>query len=408
MYQKENQLSRDELKDPYWLDDQALGNGSVEFLGMEEITFWQEFIAKYLKPLVKDKVKEKEMEKELLQLRNRVCLFFLLINSIFVILIFTLQSVTRRVHSMTYLLPCADEDGLDKGQAIEPISVAFTIIFGVLLVTQFICMLFHRLGTLLHILSSTQLFRIKSTQLRGPDASQDSLINEGMELIRGLQKFTDDDSVSVVSAFSDASFDDLDDQMVQERHRPGTSLWNKISKQKIRDGKNTLSKNFERNFGKLTKSLKEINNTLEIRNGDIENDVGGIEEHEESDVPSPLKRLRLTTFKMMSNKSFQAVVNLATDQQRSQEVIEREKRVARARNNWDKVIIHIPRLPAVSENNAVADQTQNKHRSTFVDVADMLMKSQQAPNENECLEDTGGAAIIHTDIYNNTGEDTTN
>jgi hypothetical protein len=45
---------------------------------------------------------------------------------------------------------------------LEPIGVLFIIFFGIILIIQFIAMLFHRFGTLSHMLSTTQISWFKS------------------------------------------------------------------------------------------------------------------------------------------------------------------------------------------------------------------------------------------------------
>ena len=143
-----------------------------------EVTFWKQLIETYLKPLEGDAEKQKQTQEALIELRNKVCLIFILINSLFVIVVFTLQQVTVSSGSMTIHLPCAENlRGEDNGnatdvnhdlhpQAIEPISVAFTLVFGILLFVQFVCMLFHRFATLLHILASTTIFKGKKLLAR--------------------------------------------------------------------------------------------------------------------------------------------------------------------------------------------------------------------------------------------------
>ena len=64
--------------------------------------------------------------------RNTVCLFFLLVNALFVTIVFSLQQVNSESGSVSIELPCA-EGGY--GESIEPISMAFTAVFGVLLVS---------------------------------------------------------------------------------------------------------------------------------------------------------------------------------------------------------------------------------------------------------------------------------
>ena len=43
------------LVSPYWLQDERLRKGGVEFLSRDEETFWEELIEKYLHPIEEDK-----------------------------------------------------------------------------------------------------------------------------------------------------------------------------------------------------------------------------------------------------------------------------------------------------------------------------------------------------------------
>ena len=64
--------------------------------------------------------------------RNRVCLLFMLLNVLFVTIVFTLQQMNDTENGrMSISLPCATEG---YGEAIEPISITFTLVFGILLV----------------------------------------------------------------------------------------------------------------------------------------------------------------------------------------------------------------------------------------------------------------------------------
>ena len=73
--------------------------------------------------------------------RNTVCLFFLLVNALFVVIVFSLQQVNADSGgSISIELPCADGN---FGEAIEPISMAFTAVFGLLLV----CLILKQLIT---------------------------------------------------------------------------------------------------------------------------------------------------------------------------------------------------------------------------------------------------------------------
>ena len=56
---------------------------------------------KYLLPLEKDPEKEEKIQGELIELRNTTCLFFFLINGLFVVLVFTLQYVAQHSSNLT-------------------------------------------------------------------------------------------------------------------------------------------------------------------------------------------------------------------------------------------------------------------------------------------------------------------
>lgn len=51
----EPKIERDDLINPYWIDDKELKRGEVDYLGGAEIQFFKELIEKYLRPLDEDK-----------------------------------------------------------------------------------------------------------------------------------------------------------------------------------------------------------------------------------------------------------------------------------------------------------------------------------------------------------------
>jgi len=51
-------IIRDDLMNPFWLEDKALRKAEVDFLTGVEINFWEELIEKYLKPIDANKKKE--------------------------------------------------------------------------------------------------------------------------------------------------------------------------------------------------------------------------------------------------------------------------------------------------------------------------------------------------------------
>ncbi|KAK7493299.1 hypothetical protein BaRGS_00015425 [Batillaria attramentaria] len=128
-----------------------------ESLDDEENTFWKDLINRYLLPLKNDPEDKKTAEAKLVQLRNGVCLSFFVSNGVFVSLVFTMAYIATSTDSLTINLPC--NSGSSRGEDIQPISVAFMAVFGILLILQFFAMLWHRAGTMIHIASDTKLCR---------------------------------------------------------------------------------------------------------------------------------------------------------------------------------------------------------------------------------------------------------
>ncbi|KAK3611792.1 hypothetical protein CHS0354_014144 [Potamilus streckersoni] len=142
-----------------WIRDEKLLKGATRCkLDKEEKRFWKGMIKKYLLPLVQTPEEKQRVEADLTALRNKVCLFFILANAMFISIIFTLQQITTNSKSLSIPLPCQTRNGVKE--YVEPISLAFTFIFGILLLAQFICMLLHRFGTLVHICARTEIFKM--------------------------------------------------------------------------------------------------------------------------------------------------------------------------------------------------------------------------------------------------------
>ena len=84
-------IQRDDLTNPYWIEDRDLKNGKRGFLSGHETRFWKDLIEKYLMPLVKDVEKEKKQARDLITLRNQMVFSFFMLNALFVLVVFMLQ-----------------------------------------------------------------------------------------------------------------------------------------------------------------------------------------------------------------------------------------------------------------------------------------------------------------------------
>jgi len=160
---KESKCERDDEVSPYWIDQPEMKRGNVEFLASNELQFWKDLIDTYLHPLIKNAKEQQENERKLKELRDLAAFSFFMMNALFVLVIFLLQ-LSRDV--LFFEWPFGARVNItvvdntihvaNEHLQLEPIGVLFIVVFGLILVTQFIAMLFHRFGTLSHMLAKTK------------------------------------------------------------------------------------------------------------------------------------------------------------------------------------------------------------------------------------------------------------
>jgi len=182
----ESKEVRDEDVSPYWIDQPEMKKGNVEFLPTQEIQFWRDLIDKYLHPIDTDPQKREKEKKMLMDLRDIVVSAFFMLNALFVLVIFLLQLSKDVLHLQwpfgvkANITVVENEIYITKEYLeLEPIGVLFIVVFGVILITQFIAMLFHRFGTLSHMLAKTQLM--------GQSEDKNSDVKEAVEFTKDLQ-----------------------------------------------------------------------------------------------------------------------------------------------------------------------------------------------------------------------------
>ena len=89
---------RDDLINPFWVEDRDLGRGEVDHLSGVEITFWSDLIEKYLYPIDSDKNREAQVKAGLTELRNKSVFFFSVFNALFVLIVFMLTLHKDTLH----------------------------------------------------------------------------------------------------------------------------------------------------------------------------------------------------------------------------------------------------------------------------------------------------------------------
>nr|XP_034301297.1 chitin synthase chs-2 isoform X1 [Crassostrea gigas] len=261
--EKNNEFEHEQMSSQSWMDDSDLKQGSVAVLDNDETLFWEEFISKYLKPLYTDKEHEEQMRQGLKELRNKVCLAFLLMNALFVTIVFVLTEVNASFnHALSIKLPCTVSEGPPGRGYIEPISIAFTAIFGIMLFLQFICMLMHRISTLVHIVASVKLdWKRKLVTAKNKDQPEnvevEVEVEDGLELVKGLQAVKEDDTISIASTDTMYSVESY----VRSKQK-SKIMWKKYQKRlkKQTQQQNDYCLQFTNNLKKFTEALEKNDN----------------------------------------------------------------------------------------------------------------------------------------------------
>ncbi|KAJ6636552.1 Chitin synthase chs-2 [Pseudolycoriella hygida] len=187
---------RDFLTNPYWIEDHDLRKGEVDFLSSAEIVFWKDLIDKYLFPIDQDKGEQARIASDLKELRNSSVFAFFMVNALFVLIVFLLQLNKDNLHvkwplgvktNITYDETTQEVHISKEYLQLEPIGLVFVFFFALILVIQFTAMLFHRFGTLSHILASTELNFCCNK--KAEELSQDALIDKhAVEIVKNLQR----------------------------------------------------------------------------------------------------------------------------------------------------------------------------------------------------------------------------
>lgn len=106
------------------------------------------------------------MKKELISLRDVSVFAFVMLNALFVLIVFLLQLNKENLHiQWPFNARNAISYDADRREVtiereyleLEPIGLLFVLFFGVILMVQFVAMLVHRFATVSQILATTQL-----------------------------------------------------------------------------------------------------------------------------------------------------------------------------------------------------------------------------------------------------------
>lgn len=121
---------------PKWIQDPGLGEGGVGMINEREKAFWDNLIKKYLKPLKSDKRQKEKLQADLIAVRNNVSFGFWMVNAIWVLLNFMLQTHISPIN--LYL----KDDG--TWITCQPHGFVFIVFYLIVLGLQILGMLMHR------------------------------------------------------------------------------------------------------------------------------------------------------------------------------------------------------------------------------------------------------------------------
>ncbi|XP_076751332.1 chitin synthase chs-2 [Xylocopa sonorina] len=203
------QISTDNYQDgtnylinPYWIQDERLKDGKIDFLSYAEEGFWKQLIKLYLHPIENDMEKQQKIAKGLIHIRDECLLKFFIINALFIVAIFLLQMNKGILHlqwpfSIEYNITYVDDYEIHiykKYMYLEPIGCLFIVAFVFILLIQFLAMLNHRLNTFTHVLANVKL-KLPCLN-KGEYASDDLITNtHAKNIAEGLQNTIENQTI---------------------------------------------------------------------------------------------------------------------------------------------------------------------------------------------------------------------
>ncbi|XP_061600519.1 chitin synthase 1 [Cololabis saira] len=133
--------------------EKTLTPPKIQKLDEGEDDFWQKLLERYLAPIVETQAHKDDVTRELKSLRNKGVFLYFIINILWVVATFFLQAIGSDVISIK--IPKTFPNGTASGEylSVEPLSLMFLMSFAILLIVQFLAMLYHRVYTLIHVVS---------------------------------------------------------------------------------------------------------------------------------------------------------------------------------------------------------------------------------------------------------------
>lgn len=148
-------LRAEETENPSWLKSGTCGFGPIKRLPERENMFWKQIIRKYLHPINEDKSHQEKVQRDLVNLRNNVVFGFFMTSALWIALAMQLQILQDELkYTLFFKIP---RWNMTEDLAFEPLGLIFLAFFAAILTVQFLGMFAHRWGTVMHMLSITEI-----------------------------------------------------------------------------------------------------------------------------------------------------------------------------------------------------------------------------------------------------------
>ncbi|XP_077967780.1 chitin synthase chs-2-like isoform X2 [Styela clava] len=133
-----------------WTGDKFFSGRKSSYLEDNELKLLEDQVKNFT-PVDNDEEEKRKLKIGLKKLRNRICAGFFIINIICILLSFSLTFVLDDVDITLY-------DKYGNPFMFDPMALCVLIFFDIILVVQFVAMLFHRWHTFLYLMKGTGLF----------------------------------------------------------------------------------------------------------------------------------------------------------------------------------------------------------------------------------------------------------
>jgi chitin synthase len=201
-----------ENSDQEWIKHHVFGDGPFKRLDEKEDLFWKQLLQKYLYPVKEDKMHQEKVANALRNLRNNVVFGFFMTSALWIALTMQLQLLQDEFKD-TILFIKIPHIYASAEMTFEPLGMIFLGLFSLILLFQFIGMLSHRWGTILHVLSITD---ISCSQKFTERYKIQEIIAKAMELQRvsNIENEPEPDYDDPIPDYEDDDLDDDDDETV--------------------------------------------------------------------------------------------------------------------------------------------------------------------------------------------------